>query len=137
MRRGFKAEAKHLALELRTEISLDAYAPFDPYAFAVGYGIRVIHLPDLDGQAPDYFLRSARSPFSGALIPYLTGVLMEFPCLMKGSVDSGANKSLRRTGFLANYSSQPTVLSGWHGIMQLMNRPPTLIRSASPSHVGE
>ena len=63
-------------MELRTEIGLDAYAPFDPYAFAVKYGIRVIHLSDLDGTAPDYFLRSDGSPLSGALIPYGTGVII-------------------------------------------------------------
>jgi hypothetical protein len=76
VRRGFKTEAKHLALELRSEIGLSAYVPFDPYAFAVKYGICVIHLSDLHGPARDYFFRSDGSALSGALIPYGTGVVI-------------------------------------------------------------
>lgn len=76
MRRGFKTEAKRLALELRSEIGLDAHAPFDPYAFASEYGIRVVQLSDLDGAARDHFLRVDGSALSGALIPNVTGVVI-------------------------------------------------------------
>jgi IrrE N-terminal-like domain len=74
VRRGFKTEARHLALELRTEIGLDAHTPFDPYTFAVEYGIPVIQLSDLDGPARDHFLKADGSALSGALIPVGTGV---------------------------------------------------------------
>ncbi|MES3640168.1 ImmA/IrrE family metallo-endopeptidase [Mycobacterium intracellulare] len=74
MRRGFKTEAKHLALELRAEIGLDAHEPFDPYTFAAEYGISVVQLSDLDGPARDHFLRANGSSLSGALIPVGTGV---------------------------------------------------------------
>uniref|UniRef100_UPI003D9095A1 ImmA/IrrE family metallo-endopeptidase n=1 Tax=Gordonia sp. B7-2 TaxID=3420932 RepID=UPI003D9095A1 len=76
MRRGFKTEAKRLALELRTEIGLDAYAPFDPYALASEYGISVVQLSSLDGVARDHFLRADGSALSGALIPNGTGVII-------------------------------------------------------------
>ena len=51
MRRGFKSEARKLALELRAELGLDAYGQFDPSALAVEYGIPVFQLNDL-GQDP-------------------------------------------------------------------------------------
>lgn len=76
MRRGFKTEAKRLALELRAEIGLDAHAPFDPYAFASEYGIRVVRLSDLDGVARDHFLKADGSALSGALIPMGTGAVI-------------------------------------------------------------
>jgi Zn-dependent peptidase ImmA (M78 family) len=76
VRRGFKTEAKSLALELRAEIGLDAYAPFDPYAFASEYGIRVVQLSGLDGAARDHFLRADGSALSGALIPNGSGVVI-------------------------------------------------------------
>jgi hypothetical protein len=34
MQRGFKTEARKLALELRAELHLDAYERFDPYELA-------------------------------------------------------------------------------------------------------
>lgn len=76
MRRGFKAEAKRLALELRGEISLNAHAPFDPYAFAIEYGIPVVQLSDLRGAARDHFLKADGSAVSGALIPTGTGAVI-------------------------------------------------------------
>ncbi|MBN1094587.1 ImmA/IrrE family metallo-endopeptidase [Blastococcus sp. TML/C7B] len=76
MRRGFKTEAKSLALELRAEIGLDAHAPFDPYTFASEYGIPVVQLSDLDGGARDHFLRADGSALSGALIPNGSGVVI-------------------------------------------------------------
>jgi Zn-dependent peptidase ImmA (M78 family) len=74
VRRGFKTEAKHLALELRAEIGLDAHTPFNPYAFAAEYGILVVQLSNLDGPARDHFLKADGSALSGALIPIGTGV---------------------------------------------------------------
>lgn len=76
MRWGFKAEAKRLALDLRAEIGLDAHAPFDPYAFALEYGIPVVQLSGLEGAARDHFLKADGSALSGALIPSGTGVLI-------------------------------------------------------------
>lgn len=74
MRRGFKTEAKRLALELRAEIGLDAYSPFNPYAFADEYGIPVVRLSNLYGPARDHFLKADGSALSGALVPIGTGV---------------------------------------------------------------
>ena len=51
MRRGFKTEARMLALELRAELGLDAFGQFDPYALADEYGVPVFRLSDL-GQDP-------------------------------------------------------------------------------------
>jgi hypothetical protein len=76
VRRGFKTEAKHLALELRAEIDLDAHTPFDPYAFASEYGIPIVQLSSLDGPARDHFLKTEGSALSGALIPTGTGVVI-------------------------------------------------------------
>lgn len=76
MRRGFKTEAKSLALELRAEIGLDAHAPFDPYAFASEYGILVVQLSSLNDPARDHFLKADGSALSGALIPTGTGVVI-------------------------------------------------------------
>lgn len=71
MRRGFKAEAKRLSLELRDELGMDAHCPFDPYALAALYGIEVINLSDLecDPKAKTHFSEPDRAVFSGALIP--------------------------------------------------------------------
>lgn len=76
MRRGFKTEAKTFALELRAEIGLDAYSPFDPYAFAAEYGIAVVQLSDLDRPARHHFLKADGSALSGALIPNGRGVVI-------------------------------------------------------------
>nr|WP_300144509.1 ImmA/IrrE family metallo-endopeptidase [Propionicimonas sp.] len=76
MRRGFKTQAKQLALDLRGEIGLNAHQPFDPYRFASAYGIPVIQLSTLEGAARDHFLRADDSPLSGALIPVGTGVVI-------------------------------------------------------------
>ena len=47
MRRGFKEEAKQLALEVRQELGLDAFAPVDPLDLATDYGIPVYLLSEL------------------------------------------------------------------------------------------
>lgn len=76
MRRGYKTEAKTLALELRGEIGLGAHAPFDHYAFASEYGIPVLRLSDLDGVARVHVLRGDGNTLSGALIPNGSGVVV-------------------------------------------------------------
>jgi hypothetical protein len=76
VRRGFKTEAKALAVELRAEIGVDAHAPFDPYALAAEYGIRVVTLGELDHPAVAHFYRADGSPLSGALIPLDHGVVI-------------------------------------------------------------
>lgn len=76
MRRGFKTEAKRLALELRAELGLDAHVPFDPYKFAHAYGIKVVQLSSLEGSARDHLLARDGSALSGALIPIGAGVVI-------------------------------------------------------------
>lgn len=69
MRHGFKAHAARLALEVRAEIRLDPFEPFDPYELAQEYGIEVDPLTSL-GLADD-IMRHARDrsgAFSGALL---------------------------------------------------------------------
>lgn len=76
MRRGFKTEAKSLALELRTEIGLGPHVPFDPYALAAEYGITVVALSELDCPERAHFLKRDGSALSGALIPDGTSVII-------------------------------------------------------------
>lgn len=74
MRRGFKTEARKLALELRSELGLDAYGRFDPYALACEYGIPIFRLSDL-GQDPAaraaaaHYAQDGSATFSAALVP--------------------------------------------------------------------
>jgi len=74
MQRGFKTEARKLALELRAELLLDAFGQFDPYALAVEYGILVFRLSDL-GQDPAaraaaaHYGHDGSATFSAALVP--------------------------------------------------------------------
>lgn len=74
MRRGFKTEARKLALELRAELGLDAFQQFDPYALAAEYGVPVFTLSDL-GQDPEagpaaaHYTQSGSATFSAALVP--------------------------------------------------------------------
>lgn len=87
MRYGFKAEAKRLALELRAEVGFDAHVPFDPYAFAKEYGIEVVALSALSCSERQRFLKLDGSPFSGALIPVGTKVII---------LENDAQRSSRR-----------------------------------------
>lgn len=48
LRRGFKADAERLALELRAELGLDADDSIDPRDLAEEYGIPVVGARDLD-----------------------------------------------------------------------------------------
>lgn len=71
MRRGFKAEAKRLSIELRAEIGLKPEDPFDPYMMAELYGIQVHRLSELEcsDEARSYFMDINPKAISGALIP--------------------------------------------------------------------
>lgn len=76
MRRGFKADARRLAAELREEVGRDLCEWFDPYEFAELYGIRVYRLSELDCLGANYFRTAGESMFSGALIRNGTGALI-------------------------------------------------------------
>ncbi|MEU3603666.1 ImmA/IrrE family metallo-endopeptidase [Streptomyces sp. NPDC006798] len=52
MRRGFKAEAKRLALEVRGELGVTAHEAMDPYALAKLYGIEVFTLHEVTEDRP-------------------------------------------------------------------------------------
>jgi hypothetical protein len=74
VKRGFKTEARKLALDLRAELGLDAYARFDPYALADEYGIPVFVLSDLGqdpaaGKAAAHYASNGSATFSAALVP--------------------------------------------------------------------
>ena len=47
LRRGFKAEAERLSIEVRREISLDARSPLDCVALCKTLGVPVVSVPDL------------------------------------------------------------------------------------------
>ncbi|MBK1784339.1 ImmA/IrrE family metallo-endopeptidase [Prauserella cavernicola] len=70
LRRGFKAEAKRLALEVRAELGVHVFAPLDPYALAELYGIEVHDLsdPSLPRDAVRHFTGPAADAFSAALV---------------------------------------------------------------------
>jgi len=76
MRRGFKAQATRLALEIRSEFSTVARAAFDPYAYFQEYGIDVITIGELEGPARDHFYLQLGGTLSGALIPTGTGFIV-------------------------------------------------------------
>jgi hypothetical protein len=69
-----KAAAARLALEVRSEIGLDAHEPLDPLVLAEQYGIPIyclgdLHLHGLSVEAIAHFSGSASARFSAALIP--------------------------------------------------------------------
>lgn len=74
MRRGFKEYAKRLALEVRGEVGLDAYAPLEPRDLADEYGIPVYLFTELAhyGCADatlSHFADDEVATFSAALVP--------------------------------------------------------------------
>ena len=74
MRRGFKTEARKLALEIRSEVGLDTYGKFDPYALAGEYGIPIYRLSDLGRDlaaraAAAHYAQDGSATFSAALVP--------------------------------------------------------------------
>lgn len=78
MKRGFKAHAKRLAVELRAEIGASADGPFDPWQLADLYGVKVYKLSQLDCPDPvlAHFTAVAQAAFSGALIPLGHGAII-------------------------------------------------------------
>ena len=78
MRRGFKAHATRLAIEVRYEIGLDPHAVLDPVDLAHEYGIPVYPLSEAvnfgcSASALEYFSDPGRKSFSAALVPDGTG----------------------------------------------------------------
>ena len=71
LRRGFKKEAKQLALEVRAELGTEVFAPLDPYALAELYGIDVYDLrnPVLPQESVRYLTEERPHVFSAALVP--------------------------------------------------------------------
>lgn len=78
MKRGFKAFAKRLAVELREEVNLSSAEPFDPWSLAEQWGIDVLPLLDVDcsAEAMRHFTVTNPGVFSGALIPVGTGAVI-------------------------------------------------------------
>jgi len=75
LRRGFKAEAKRLAIDVRRELGLSIHAPLDPYELAELYGVEVHTLaePHLPREAVAYFTAAGLERFSAALMPLGAG----------------------------------------------------------------
>ncbi|KAA9148519.1 ImmA/IrrE family metallo-endopeptidase [Amycolatopsis acidicola] len=71
LRRGFKKEAKELALEVREELGTKVFAPLDPYALAELYGIEVFDLtnPELPAESVRHLTEVRPHVFSAALVP--------------------------------------------------------------------
>ena len=81
MRRGFKTEARKLALEVRAELGLTAHVRFDPFTLAQEYGIPVLGLSDLArddeaAEAVSYYAVGRTSNFSAALVPIGSGMFI-------------------------------------------------------------
>ncbi|MCU1582800.1 MAG: ImmA/IrrE family metallo-endopeptidase [Microbacteriaceae bacterium] len=73
MRRGFKTEARALALEVRAEVGIDAFQAFDPRALASLYGITIVAVSDAERDLSE---TRDSAQFSGALIPVGTGTVI-------------------------------------------------------------
>jgi hypothetical protein len=71
LRRGFKKEAKEIAIEARGELAIELFAPIDPYALAALYGVEVCDLthPDLPAKAVEHYTIVKAGIFSAVLIP--------------------------------------------------------------------
>lgn len=102
MKRGFKTKAKSLAVELRAEIGLTPFQPFDPWALADLYGVRVYPLSDIDctETSRDHFSITWVTVFSGALIPDPDGLLV---------VENSAHALVRRRSTLSHEMSHVTL----------------------------
>jgi Zn-dependent peptidase ImmA (M78 family) len=70
-----KAALKRLAIELRWEVGLSAYEPFNPLVLAELYGVDVFRLSEIDcsPKALAYFQIERPELFSGALVPLPDG----------------------------------------------------------------
>lgn len=78
LRRGFKKQARELALEVRAELGTEVFAPLDPYALAELYGIDVYDLrnPVLPKESVRYFTEERPHVFSAALVPTSPGAII-------------------------------------------------------------
>lgn len=66
MKRGFKAEARRMAKEVRLELGVGTASAFDPYHLAKEYGVDVVRLSDLDCDvASEYFATAGFRSLSG------------------------------------------------------------------------
>lgn len=77
--RGFKAQARQLANEIRVdELCCDMWGPFDPWALATDYGIRVLGISEVGAAAESirHLTEVDQTLFSGALLPLGTGRLI-------------------------------------------------------------
>jgi Zn-dependent peptidase ImmA (M78 family) len=95
LRRGFKKEAKEIALDVRRELGIEAFAPLDPYALATLYGIEVFDLsaPDLPAAAVQHFTVLRTEAFSAALVPIGTGSIV---------IENHVHDPLRRRSTMAH-----------------------------------
>ena len=79
--RGFKAEARRRALEVRSELGVDPHDVLDVMALADLYGVPIVPLSNLrDSECPrqslNYFLTDGATSFSAAAVPIDKGVLV-------------------------------------------------------------
>lgn len=97
MRRGFKEDAKRLALEVRAEIGLGPLDRVDPRDLADEYGIPVYTVTALSSAvappAGAWIAGVGRSVFSAALVPCGTGMLI---------VDNDLHSPARRVSSIAH-----------------------------------
>jgi hypothetical protein len=96
VRRGFKEEAKRLALEVRVEIGLGPLDRLDPRDLASEYGIPVYTVTALAAaRAPvrSWIAGAGLPVFSAALVPVGTGMLI---------VDNDLHSAARRASSIAH-----------------------------------
>lgn len=95
LRRGFKKEAKEIALQARGELEIEVFAALDPYAIADLYGIEVHDLsaPDLPAAAVQHFTTLRTEVFSAALVPVGTGCIV---------IENHVHDPLRRRSTMAH-----------------------------------
>jgi Zn-dependent peptidase ImmA (M78 family) len=102
VRRGFKAEAKRLALEVRAELRLSAHRALDPYELAEQWGVPVLSLSEIVQHSPDllpafhHFTEVKPEVFSAAVIPHGTGRII---------IENCSHDLARRTSTLAHEMS--------------------------------
>lgn len=121
-----KAALKRLALELRGEIGLGPYEPFDPHQLAGVYGIGVYQLCDLDcsAEAMRHFLIDSVEVFSGALVPVGDGAVI---------LENDRHDASRRRATAAHEMAH--VVLGHPFAMTLVNE--RGCRTADPNHESE
>ncbi|MYV52516.1 ImmA/IrrE family metallo-endopeptidase [Streptomyces sp. SID3212] len=102
MRRGFKAEAKRLSLDVRDELGISAHEAMDPLLLATLYGIQVFSLHDLAASEPKladalhHFTKVSPDVFSAAVLPWGNGRII---------VENSGHERPRRASTLAHEMS--------------------------------